>query len=451
MKKLHLILGIACLSLISCEVTDLNTDPNNPSEALVPVVNMYPSVTTQSHRNIVALNSRIAGIVSQHYFGIDAQQIAYSQYNITESDADDFWDGAFYGGGAMTDCNIIIKNNTGEVSALAKLYMAANLGSATSMWGDIPYTNAFQGLSGNFNPTYDSQEAIYNTVQTLLTESINEGVSAGFGAFLGTNGTAGVDWEKTANALKARYYLHLTKIDPTAAASALAAANLALTSNAQQADFIWSLPAQNSNPLFLFSNDRPGTISVHPSFTALITGDPRFNLYTNASGNFVGPALFWGRPDSPTPLISNWELQFIKAEALVRTSGSDATALAALRGAVQANMEYVGVSAAQINAYTAALTLSGSMNDKVRTIVTEKYKSLFGNAPLEAWSDFRRTGFPALVPDVDAVPSVNPSRIVPRRFLYPISERLTNNANYSAAISAQGGHLLDNDIWAFPR
>lgn len=451
MKKLHLILSAVCLSLVSCEITDLNTDPNNPNESIVPVVNIYPSMTTQSHKNIVAINARVAGIVAQHYYGIDAQQIAYSQYNITESDTDDYWDGALYGGGAMTDCNIIMNNNTGETSALAKLYMAANLGMTTSMWGDIPYSDAFNGTQGNFNPSYDKQEDVYATVQRLLTESISDGVASGFGAFLGNGSTGSVDWEKTAHALKARYFLHLTKVNPTAAASALSEANLALTNNSEQADFIWSLPAQNANPLFLFNNDRPGTLSVHPSFRALVNTDPRFNIYTNATGDFTGATFFWGQANSPTPLISNWEVQFIKAEAIVRTSGTDANALAALRAAVSANMEYVGVPALQIASYTAGLNLSGSMDDKVRTIITEKYKSLFGNAPVEAWTDYRRTGFPALTPDVDAVPSVNPSRIIPRRFLYPISERQTNNANYSAAISAQGGHLLDNDMWAFPQ
>jgi len=44
----------------------------------------------------------------------------------------------------------------------------------------------------------------------------------------------------------------------------------------------------------------------------------------------------------------------------------------------------------------------------------------------------------------------NPTGIVPRRLLYPISERQSNPEAYQAAIDAQGGHLLDDDIWVFP-
>lgn len=449
MKKIQILIGVLFLSLVSCEITDENIDQNNPNGTSVNAGAVYPGMIAQTHRNMVAINARIAGIVTQQYEGLDAQQIAYDQYNIGEDDTDDYWDAGLYGTGAMPDCYGIFTNNTEEVGALAKLYMATNLGLATTMWGDVPYDDAFIGDQGNFNPTFDSQEDVYATIQRLLDESIAAGVSSGIGEFYGV-GSGGADWEKTARALKARYYIHLTSVDNTAAASALAQAQLALSSTSEQADFVYSSPAANSNPLFLFDADRPGTLGVSPQLSSLMTGDPRLPVYTNVDGDFAGAGLFWGQADSPTPLISYWEVKFIEAEAIVRTNGTDADALAALQDAVEANMIYVGVSQADADNYTAALTLSGSMDNKIETIITEKYKSFYGNAPLEAWTDFRRTKFPTLTPNPNAVGGVNPSRVIPRRFLYPISERLTNSTNYNAAISAQGGHLLDNDMWAFP-
>lgn len=449
MKKIHILIGVLFLSLVSCEITDENIDQNNPNGASVNAGAVYPGMIAQTHRNMVAINARIAGIVAQQYEGLDAQQIAYDQYNIGEDDTDDYWDAALYGTGAMPDCYGIFTNNTDEIGALAKLYMATNLGLATTMWGDVPYDDAFIGDQGNFNPTFDSQQDVYVTIQRLLDESIAAGVSSGIGEFYGT-GSGGADWEKTARALKARYFIHLTSVDNSAAASALAQAQLALSSTSEQADFIYSSPAANSNPFFLFDNDRPGTLGVSPQLTSLMTGDPRLPVYTNVDGDFAGAGLFWGQADSPTPLISYWEVKFIEAEAIVRTSGTDADALAALQDAVEANMLYVGVSQADADTYTAALALAGSMDDKIETIITEKYKSFYGNAPIEAWTDYRRTKFPTLTPNPSAVGGVNPSRVIPRRFLYPISERLTNGTNYNAAINAQGGHLLDNDMWAFP-
>ncbi len=490
----YIVLFILTLSIISCEITDVNVDPDNPAEELVNAGAVYPGMITQTHRNLVALNGRIAGIVIQHFDGLDAQQAQYAQYNIGESDIDDAWDFGLYGAGAMTDCDFIIKKFPGEVSALAKLYMAANLGMATSTWGDVPYSDAFGGLD-NLTPLYDSQEEVYNTIQNLLTESINEGVSSGIGSFLGEGG--GADWVGTAHALKARYYMHLTSVDESAAANALAEAQQAFTSTLAQPDFVYSEPAQNSNPLYLFEFDRPSTLGFGTTLGGMMTNiaspfvngsmtsfdDPRLKHYTLNGESFVDddssntPRIFWGRADSPTPLISYWELKFIEAEAIVRTGGSDNEALEALKEAIRSNMQYIDVAGIDldndpntpeitvfdhdndentpdltlIEYYTdVLLDFSGTLEQKIETIITEKYKALYGNAPIESWVDYRRTGYPQLTPSPDAVPSVNPSLVIPRRFLYPITERLNNEANNAAAISAQGGHLLDDDLWAFP-
>ena len=237
----------------------------------------------------------------------------------------------------------------------------------------------------------------------------------------------------------------------SAAQSALVELQEALNSTDEQADFIYRDPAQNANPLYLFDNDRPSTLGFSSSLYTLMTGDPRLPFYTTDGETFAGvEGLFWGQSNSPTPLISYWEVKFLEAEAIIRTSGTDANALVALQEAVRSNMLYIGVSTANIDTYVNALTLTGTMEQKIETIITEKYKSLYGNAPLESWTDFRRTGYPNLTANPDAVLSVNPSGIIPRRFLYPITERTTNGANYDAAISAQGGHLLDVDLWAFP-
>lgn len=452
MKTIKFILSIILLSAVaSCTITDVNVDPDNPSADKINAGAVYPGMITQTHRNSVALVGRIAGLVTQQYDGLDAQQIAYAQYLIGESDIDDLWDFGQYGAGASKDCYVLIQNTEGEVGALAKLYMAANMGVTTSCWGDAPYSEAFQGDAGILNPTYDEQESIYSAIQSLLSESISDGVASGIGEFYGA-GSGGADWVKTAHALKARYYMHLTSVSGSAAASALAEAQQAFSSVSEQPDFVYSTPAQNANPFYLFDNDRPSTLGIGTTLKNMMVGDPRLPLYTTDGEDFAGvEGLFWGQADSPTPLISYWEVKFIEAEALVRTSGTDANALAALKAAVLANMLYVGVDAADAATYVDALTLTGTQSNKIETIINEKYKALYGNAPIEVWVDFRRTGFPALLPNPNAQSSLNPSKIIPRRFLYPITERTTNKANYDAAISAQGGHLLDVDMWAFPK
>ena len=64
---------------------------------------------------------------------------------------------------------------------------------------------------------------------------------------------------------------------------------------------------------------------------------------------------------------------------------------------------------------------------------------------MEAWSEWRRTGFPALSPAPDAV---NASKRIPRRYAYPLAEPNLNAANYTAAVARlAGGDTHDGRVW----
>jgi hypothetical protein len=68
----------------------------------------------------------------------------------------------------------------------------------------------------------------------------------------------------------------------------------------------------------------------------------------------------------------------------------------------------------------------------IKDLIFQKYISLAGIGPLEAWSDLRRLGFD-IIPD--GYITVNPSSIsqtVPVRLLYPQNEYTTNAVNANA-------------------
>ncbi len=173
-------------------------------------------------------------------------------------------------------------------------------------------------------------------------------------------------------------------------------------------------------------------------FANLMMGDPRMDLYMyEDEGNFFyfddqNSNLFWAQLDSPSPVISYSETKFIEAEALEE--------------AVRANMAFLGIASSEIEDYISSLPATS-----IQTIILEKYKAMYGQAPMQVWNDYRRTGFPDIEANENGANSNDPSGIVPRRLLYPISERLSNPEEYEAAIDAQGGHLLNDDIWVFPR
>ena len=78
-------------------------------------------------------------------------------------------------------------------------------------------------------------------------------------------------------------------------------------------------------------------------------------------------------------------------------------------------------------------------------ILTQKYLAFFMNSGMEAYFNWRRTGFPKFYVGVG---TGNSERIA-LRWQYPFSERTTNQANYESSIMAQYGGKDDiNDkIW----
>lgn len=452
MKKYIKLVVVVFLSTFtnSCsDFGDLNLDPGRPGGENVSLVAITPTMQTQTHRNLVASGGRIAGIFMQQWAGFDAQQVAFTQYVVNEGTLANFWEFGLYTG-SMRDCADMIERAdvAGDVPhtrGLAKIYMAVNLGMATNLWGDVPYSNAFLG-SDNLQPTYDTQEDVYAAIQILLDEAITDfGLEDPQGPL---GDLVGADWIATAHALKARYYMQLTKRDATAATKALSEIALAFDSNATSPIFNFESTQNGANPISLFGIERPNTLIIDPFFADLMTDDPRQDSYmiANVDGDYLfyqngNTDLFWAQFESPNPLISYFELKFIEAEATL-LNGGDASGL--LEEAITANMEFLGIASGDIDTYLAAITTSD-----LETIIIEKYKALYGSAPVEIWNDFRRTGVPALVANSEGANGNNPSGIVPLRIPYPDSERLSNSAAYDAAIANQGGHLLDVSIWAF--
>jgi hypothetical protein len=61
---------------------------------------------------------------------------------------------------------------------------------------------------------------------------------------------------------------------------------------------------------------------------------------------------------------------------------------------------------------------------------------------VEAWTEWRRTGYPALQPAIEGLVSE-----IPSRYTYPTIEQSVNKTAYEAAVAAQGPNLLTTKIW----
>ena len=160
------------------------------------------------------------------------------------------------------------------------------------------------------------------------------------------------------------------------------------------------------------------------------------------------------RLDAPTLIMSYAEVEFLLAEAAVKGWNVSGTAQQHYEDGVKGAMQGLtifgdkvpAVTTAEYDAYIAAYPFkaTGTEAQKIEQIITQKWIVLLFNG-FEAFSEWRRTGYPVLVPVNDPLGDTN--GIIPRRLIYDQTELITNGANYKEAIQRQGLDLMTTRIW----
>jgi starch-binding outer membrane protein, SusD/RagB family len=349
-----------------------------------------------------------------------------------------------YTGGGLIDIRKIEQSAAAAPDSIflgvAQIYEALIVGTAADIWGDIPYTEALTTAQ----PHLDSQFAVYDSVQALLSRAIVNLGGAGQGPQdrdLVFGGDAAA-WVAVAHTMKARYYLHTAEaaaaglLGPRTAAQvyadAITQATLGISDPTGAGDFraFHGNNTSERNVWFQFSQTTFGIDLVAGKFLVDLMkarGDTvRLPQYfsTNAGGGYGGEDVnnpqptdsissVTGTRNSPTfrqPFVTYAENELILAEAYNQT-GNDAAALTHL------NNERATASLAPTAGAGAAL---------LDSIMTEKYVALFQN--IEVWSDYRRTCLPALTPFsiANGASPVYGGKI-PGRFFYGQNERNTNS------------------------
>jgi len=212
MKKIkkYFLLFTVGLALMACSnYTDgINESPNNFTSAPGKLI------LGQSQLEVVKLSSsgasRYASIFTDQFTGDDRQYINYNNYSMTTGDFDDDWDDLYVAGAAQARLASEAGAEAGDVLlfGVAKIMEALAMGEAAALWGDVPYSQAFN-YTENPNPAYDTQASVLAAVQGLLDEAI---ASVGTSTVAAVYGTPvfvgnGASWKEIAYSLKARYYL----------------------------------------------------------------------------------------------------------------------------------------------------------------------------------------------------------------------------------------------------
>ena len=169
------LLGVATLGGASCSVDkflDVNKTPNNPLTVPPSVLLTSTAIGTAfSNGNEI---SRITSLLVQHVAGVGTQSQPQDRYNI-RGGLDNQWQGEQYAGVLQNSQTLIetaTRLNSPAYVGIAKLLKAYNFAMVTDLWGDIPYSEALQGLN-KLQPRFDKQEDIYKGNAALNIQSLD--------------------------------------------------------------------------------------------------------------------------------------------------------------------------------------------------------------------------------------------------------------------------------------
>jgi len=439
--KIVLLLSIAVF-LSSCNWIDpeLNVNPNDPAD--VPLSLILPSIQGNVAYDLQGNDAVMpTNIWMQYLNGYARQAQIYAGYRFTPADVNNLWD-AIYAGEGM-DCKILISKAKAQenphMEGVGQIMMAYMLSITTDLFGDIPYSECFQGAT-NLRPAVDSQESIYAMMNSLLDSAITNLAMedlAGIGGDMIHGGDADA-WTKTAYALKARFAINLSERNGSASyTAALAALANAYESNDDNMAFEFGIQPTEQSPISQFVDQR-GDIVMGKYFMDFLnsTSDPRVAAYAELSdaGTYAGsspadglttgisfPGEFIASQDVPVTsyMMTYAECKFIEAEALLATD-ADAAADAYKEG-VMASLELV-LPGEDVSAYyDAEIAPETGSTLTLEDIIMQKYVANFGQ--VQPYNDYRRTGYPAglEVPSTATTP-------LPKRFPYSQDE-VTYNPN----------------------
>lgn len=383
--------------------------------------------------------------------------------------------------------------------SIARIEKALQMSMITDLYGDVPYSEAGLGfLTTNFSPKYDAQKDIY---ADLLKELSEAGTALSSSA--ATPGSADLvyggdvtKWKHFANSLMLRLAMRMQKVDPTSAQTwaktaldggvmgsnaetfAIKYANDGGTATINSNSYnMGPAVAPTRNEVALGSmnwsktlidlmksrNDpRIPTISILPSGDATVASQKglpngldvaKLTALTGETNiaNYSRPNPILYSAVDPYILLPYAEVEFLKAEAIERGwyTGTAATAYAAGQAAAVTQL-IVDKGAPDLSgsvaAYQAANTYPATNSaDRIAQIENEMFilcaSTLNG---FEGWANWRRTGLPALTPT--NYPGNATNGTIMRRLIYPVSEQ-GQNANYAAAVAAQGPDLFTTRMW----
>jgi hypothetical protein len=165
---IFIVMQVSCSKEI---FTKSNENPNAPSTATPG--NILPGVQTSLAYTQGGDIARYTCLLTQQSVGFSRQAAAYYSYVFTSTDFDTPWGNTF---------TSVLGNNKDLLQkadaagynvygGIGRIITAYALQLFVDEWGDLPYSQAFQGDALQ-HPAYDNQQALYDTIENLLDVAI---------------------------------------------------------------------------------------------------------------------------------------------------------------------------------------------------------------------------------------------------------------------------------------
>lgn len=391
-------------------------------------------------------------------------------------------------------------------NAVARIMKAHSFQLLVDAYNDVPYTEALKG-GENLTPAYTDAKVIYKDLADQLDKAITTIKTGNSTAGTVPLSTADVmfggdmtKWIQFANTLKLRIILHAngkvtfsnTNFDPAGFLTTDAMINPGYTrDNGRQnpkwntwafsytgADgnkawmpntFVFSFyngtkltdPARGTALYYKYPNTGTNRLGVEGTSIPSSPSGSFWYPSTNRTGTSAGSTTgVLKGPGASMPVITAAESYFLQAEAVVRgiITGNAATLF---NNGITASFKYLyllpdGTTSGNPTAdaatymtnnntsYLVNFALATTTAQQIEAIITQKYIALNMVNSEEAWNEYRRTHYPAIISTAGATgtqtfassvsESTAPDKL-PTRILYPSNEGSLNTANVPRGIS----------------
>lgn len=386
-------------------------------------------------------------------------------------------------------------------NAAARIMKVLGFQLLVDAYNDVPYLEALQGAN-KLSPGYTDAKSIYKDLASQLDtaiSTINAGATTVAVKPLGSSdvlfkGDVNL-WKKLANTLKLRLLIHaggkVSFANTTFSNDGFLTTDALINpgyvrdngkQNPKWDQWTWSysgsargkawMPATFVmafyNGVKLSDAGRGGAVYYQYPSTATntlgyesnsIASSPEGSFWypgTNRSGTSAGDTTGPIKgPNAGIPLITAAESYFLQAEGVVKGIISGGNAETLFKNGITASFKYLYTkpdgtitgtpdadAATYISnnntSYLADFSIASTTDQKIEAIITQKYIALNMVNSDEAWNEYRRTHYPALVNTAGATgtqtfastesESTRPDRL-PTRILYPASEGAYNSSN----------------------